>query len=466
MRRTVGAAVASLALLVAVPGVAQAAQRYASPGGAGTACTLATPCSLQQAITKAGENDEVIVTAGTYALSAAITTPPMAKNLFIHGDFGGAPPEINATLPGAIPIVPNAVGVKLGYLDVANTGTNAVGAFCHSEGVIERLRVTASGQSATGVTLSKCTVRDSLVRANGNDSTAISGRVFSGTVTGLVRNVTAIASGSKSVGMRSIYDDIILPGSYTLDVRNSIAQGDAADLMASQLFFPGNIVISNSNFDTSQTPGSATITGGSNQTAPPLFVNAAAGDYRQAAGSPTVDAGSTDGIGALDLEGNARNLGAAPDIGAFEFVPPSAPVAAAGTIQSVGLKPRKFRTVNAGGAILSALGRAKKAPVGTTVTYFVSAPATVEFTVERVTKGRKVGKKCKKATPANRDKRKCSLFRALKPSFTHFGIHNGVVPGNSFKFSGRVGKALPPGKYRLTGEAGGSLKRARFQVVR
>ena len=52
-----------------------------------------------------------------------------------------------------------------------------------------------------------------------------------------------------------------------------------------------------------------------------MFVDPANGDYREAAGSPTIDAGVTDRSAPLDLDGNARTLGAAPDIGAFEFVP-------------------------------------------------------------------------------------------------------------------------------------------------
>jgi len=470
MRRAAGTAVASLALLIAVPGVAGAAQRYASPGGTDPSCSQTNPCSLQQAITGAGENDEVIATGGTYTVAAAIITPPIAKNLFIHGDFAGPMPKIDATLSGAVPIVPSAVGVKLSYLDVTNTATGAFGATCQGEGVIERLRVTASGQSATGVILSgKCTVRDSLIRAVGANGVALSGSggPSGGGQTGLIRNVTAIATGTESVGIRSSYNEFLIFGSYLLDVKNTIADGSLADLQAlSGAFGPGNIAVSNSNFDKPVATGSATIAGGSNQSAPPLFVNAAAGDYRQAADSPTIDVGSTDGIGALDLDGNPRNLGAAPDIGAFEFVPPPSPVPAAGTIQSLSLKPRKFRAVNVGGAILSAQRRAKKAPVGTTVNYFVSAPTTVEFTVERVTKGRKVSGKCRKAARANRDKKKCPLFRALKPSFTHFGIHNGVVAGNSFGFSGRIGgKALRPGRYRLVGRAGDAVKRAAFEVV-
>lgn len=470
MRRAVGAAVASLVLLTGGAGVAQATERYASPGGSGVACTQAQPCSLAEAVGAAKSNDEVIVTAGTYDLSAAIVTPVGASNLFVHGEFTGPMPKLNVSASSAAAITPGTIGVRLSYLEMTNTAANAIGAFCVSEGSVERVRATASGSNAIGIAVNgKCTVRDSLIRASGKEAVAISGFLFGGAATALIRNVTAIASGTKSIGISSSYGEIILPGSYTLDVKNAIAQGELADLSANQLAFPGNIAISNSNFDTQQTTGSATITGGSNQSAPPLFLDAAGGDYRQAPSSPTIDAGVADQIGALDLDGNPRNLGAAPDIGAFELVPQpvSAPTPAVGTIQSLSLKPKVFRAVNAGGAILSAQRRVKKAPVGTTVTYFLSAHATVEFTVERATGGRRVGGKCRKATRANRDKRKCTLFRTVKPSFTHFGVHDGVAPGNSFKFSGRLGgKALRPGKYRLTAKAGGALKRKRFQIVR
>lgn len=59
-----------------------------------------------------------------------------------------------------------------------------------------------------------------------------------------------------------------------------------------------------------------------NQSAAPIFTNAAGGDFTQGAGSPTIDKGAVDGrSGSLDLGGNARVQGAAADIGAFESAP-------------------------------------------------------------------------------------------------------------------------------------------------
>src|SRR5262249_10068475 len=64
----------------------------------------------------------------------------------------------------------------------------------------------------------------------------------------------------------------------------------------------------------------------------PGFVNATAGDFHEALGSPTVDAGTQDSdLGPNDLDGNPRTLdgkhtcrsAATPDIGAYELVNPN-----------------------------------------------------------------------------------------------------------------------------------------------
>ena len=52
----------------------------------------------------------------------------------------------------------------------------------------------------------------------------------------------------------------------------------------------------------------------------PIFRGA--GDYREAADSPSIDFGSTTTeFGELDLDGNLRKIGAKTDLGAYEFVP-------------------------------------------------------------------------------------------------------------------------------------------------
>ena len=275
--------------------------------------------------------------------------------------------------------------------------------------------------------------------------------------TSTVRNLTAIATGVNSVGIQSRYTGGA-GGHHTLTVSNSIASGSTFDLRAeNSVNGPGVIQVSNSNFDSASATGAATISGPANQSAPPAFVDAAAGDYREAPGSPTIDAGSGEGIGALDLAGNPRLLGAAPDIGAFEFVPPPPPTAAA-TLASLAVLPKAFRPLKRGGAIASATQPKR----GTTVRYELTGAAAVGFTVERALRGRVVGGRCRKQTPANRGKRKCTRFKKLRGGFSH----QGAAGPNSFRFSGRLrGRALRPGKYRLVGRIGATSRSARFTIV-
>lgn len=128
-------------------------------------------------------------------------------------------------------------------------------------------------------------------------------------------------------------------------------------------------------------------------------------------------------------------------------------------LQSLRLRPPSFATVNAGGAILS---RARKPRIGTTVSYSVSAAALVTFSVERKSVGRKVGKACRKATPGNRKRKPCPLFKPVKGTFTH----GGAAGANSFRFTGRPGgKALKPGAYRLVAGVGNSSLRVNFKIV-
>jgi hypothetical protein len=454
--RLVSGAVLCLALLT-VPAAAQAAQRYAAPSGAGTLCTQKEPCSLQEAVNAASENDEVIVTAGEYTISGAPLNV-VYPGLQIHGDPGGPMPRVTAALGGLPAIHMNAGGSSISYLEVVNKETEGEGIRCRSTSRVERVRATGIGEGAAGVVQEQsCLVRDSLLRGEGTNSLGMDSR--SDEPTSTVRNVTAIATGVNSVGIQSRYTGGA-GGHHTLTVSNSIASGSTFDLRAeSSANGPGAIQVSNSNFDSTSATGAASISGPANQSAPPAFVDAAAGDFREAPGSPTIDAGSGEGIGPLDLAGNPRLLGAAPDIGAFELVPPPPPPPpATGTLTSLAVVPKAFRPLKRGGAIASAT----KPKRGTTVRYALTGAATVEFTVERGLRGRNVGGKCRKQTPANSRKRKCTRFKKLKGGFSH----QGASGPNSLRFSGRLrGLALKPGRYRLVGLTGVTSRSARFTIV-
>ena len=80
-----------------------------------------------------------------------------------------------------------------------------------------------------------------------------------------------------------------------------------------------------SNYETESEAAAGDITDpgtGSNVTTDPAFVNAAAGDFHQLSSSTgTLDLGTATGLDPLerDLDGQYRNQGAAPDIGADEL---------------------------------------------------------------------------------------------------------------------------------------------------
>jgi hypothetical protein len=140
----------------------------------------------------------------------------------------------------------------------------------------------------------------------------------------------------------------------------------------------------------------------------------------------------------------------------------STPDTVSPVLSAYNLSPSAFRAAAAGPSVV-----ARK--TGSTVKYTLSEAATVKFTVERKTRGRKVGKKCKKKRRSNRSRRPCTRYVLVAGSFEH----NGKAGANSFRFSGRIGgKALKRGNYRLVAiatDATGNksaAKRHPFRIVR
>jgi hypothetical protein len=179
--------------------------------------------------------------------------------------------------------------------------------------------------------------------------------------------------------------------------------------------------------------------------------------YRDADGLPPYDQSDTDSIGAFQIVNAPK-----PSV-----VPPPPPPAdtTKPVLGKLGMSATVFRAATSGPSISAK----KKRPVGTKVSFNLSEPGTVRFTVERKTRGRKVGKRCKAKTKANRKKKACTRWVKVKGSFTV----TGKTGKNSFKFRGRIGgKRLKPGSYRLDGRAAdpsknkSALRRKGFKIVR
>jgi hypothetical protein len=294
--------------------------RYAEPNGNGPEpCFQADPCDLKPAVEgNASDGDQVVLGEGTYALDASNASIDDAVE--VRPDAGA---KVNVTATGNYGLILQDAGASLA--DVAIDTTDGTALYVNS-GVAERIRAHASGAGDNACGLAGGTIRDSVCFSDGPTNGGGIGLNLSaaGNRNATLRNVTAVAVGAGSDGMRFGY----VGGSFDVSARNVIASGTDRDVRAGD---DVSVDLDHSNYATTSTSGTATITDAgtlSNQTDEPTFVDAASGDLHQLAGSPTVDKGTSDDLGSADIDGESRQSGTLPDIGADEFqhaVPPPPP---------------------------------------------------------------------------------------------------------------------------------------------
>ncbi|MBJ7355904.1 hypothetical protein [Nocardioides sp.] len=307
---------------------AAAAVRWASPTGTGdpTVCSQVAPCDLETAVEHASvqAGDEVVVTPGDYN----VTTLSVDKAITLHGQAGQPRPKI--TTAGSVTV---GAAATVRDLDLVHN-TNGPGLWTNTAGaVVERVtsKMTAVGGFACAATATS-TWRDSVCWATATNSRGMGSNAGfpASTRTITLRNVTAVGvAGGLSFDFNGTGINVII------DAKNVIASSPAADVRAAgDNGASVQITLTNSNYaeetelSTGGGFGSVTDPGsGTNQTAAPVFVEAANGDFRQAGGSPTIDAGVADPAnGSADFEGDpraARGTAACPelvDIGADERV--------------------------------------------------------------------------------------------------------------------------------------------------
>jgi hypothetical protein len=300
------------------------AVRYASPTGASSSnCqTPATACDLTTAVHGVGSNkpakgEEVIVEPGNYSVSGSAIEPG-AAGMSVHGVAGKPRPVIT----GHTTAVFRANGVdslSLGYLDIEEQGS--VEALGIDSGVLERLFI--SGKPIGGNMLCQCyngTLRDSVIVAlPGSTHGAVGIWSNGGSATETLYNDTIYSEAALAPAIQLFQEGA--SGELFLNAYNTIAVNLAGghDVSAS---LHGIIYMTHSDYASPTGAVSSTSEGG-NVKAPPLFANAAAGDFRELVGSPTIDAGLNESAdGTLDFEGNPRQFGASTDIGAYEFILP------------------------------------------------------------------------------------------------------------------------------------------------
>ncbi len=223
MFRKLAPFVAALLVLVATP-TAEAAQRYAAPGGSTTSqCPAADPCTIERAVNGAAAGDEVIVASGDYTLSSALN-PRGVLNL--HGDPDHAWPRITASgkMSGT---VLTFKGGTLSHvsLQAVNPDREALEL---EAGIADGIRALSNAGTGATVSLtdSGTVLRNSVVRSLDPKSGATALDVKDGHGSVALRNVTVIAGAGSGTGIRCDVKD------GTASIVNAIVRGKAADIDA------------------------------------------------------------------------------------------------------------------------------------------------------------------------------------------------------------------------------------------
>jgi hypothetical protein len=334
VRSSVAAGVAGLTCAICSP-LAAAATRYAAPnGGKEEPCAVAAPCELAYAVENAKEGDEVVVLAerGPYAISAPSGVVGKVK-LTVTGPASGPLPEIDDEVAGSalLALGASSTARRLHLVGTMAGGTIASAFFATFEDDVIEARAPEERLAALST---EGVVRDSVL-FSGAEEKVIGADALSNFGVAYLRNDTIELPGVGSTAVRAAGTCVLefVPEPHcgffsyapAVNVANTILRGGGQDVVATASeSYAGRAELAHSNArngKVSATRPEEVVELGGNQSGEPLLTS----DFHELAGSPTIDAGLSDPlIGAEDLDGNPRTLGAAPDIGAYEFVPPAA----------------------------------------------------------------------------------------------------------------------------------------------
>jgi len=301
---------------------------FVSPTGSGTSCTEAAPCALTKGYEKTVAGDSVLLEPGSYTLEKGLN---VTRAISLGGRVGAS----TTVLTSEAALLKVGGEPKAIFHDLRIEGPVP---FLLGTASAERVFVSYTGGSVNPACwISPSPVRtpmlrDSVCWAHGE---AAANAVFINGNNGgkaILRNNTLVGAAGASglrVELAKAWSEIPVE----VEVFNSIARSPGTDVeaVATGTGSVATVTLTHSNYATASVKGGATVTApgtGTNQTAEPLFTEAAGGVFTELPGSPTIDAGANETAnGTLALAGEARELGscvggpAVTDIGAYEFVP-------------------------------------------------------------------------------------------------------------------------------------------------
>lgn len=343
MRRGATRAVVSLSLAIASLGSTAALARaastyYVAPEGPRNTppCAQAEPCYLGVPLTKGLEaGDTVILAPGEYQgppqTPMGVTINLLNEHVTVEGEPGKPAPRIFSKVSGGPAVRLEGFEALLESVVVEDSGIeDGWSTLIATGGRVDHAILRSTTSERPACTAYEVAIVDSVCA--GKYGFYLS--TFGGPLSIELRN--SVLYGTE-FGMWA-------GGTGPLDLKigavNSVirAAPGGHDIEAAPLEAAGvvHLDLEHSNFGgvAQEGSGETVVTGGANQSAAPLFANIAGGDFREAPGSPTIDAGLDSPLNGLtDLSGNPREIGSHTDIGAYEFlIPPAAETGAASAI--------------------------------------------------------------------------------------------------------------------------------------
>ena len=364
-------AIVLMAALLLSVGAARAATYLVWTNGSQTVpySTWGTAFSnIQDAIDYASDTDIVLVTNGTYLLSSfvhvskgvVVTSAHGYASTIVDGNdtvpcfwlsnenavvdgftltggrCSGAAPERGA---GAIiqkPAAQSSGGLLRNCRVTGNTSPSyyAGGVYVNGDGDIKSCIITNNSCNTYGAVLytasgsiENCIISDNNGSGNGGGGISIWGNV---TVRNCLVSGNSCSGGASHGGGIALESGSPVIENCTVSGNTSGGQGggvyrNVGTILNSIIYF--NTSSSSSNLYTAGTVSYTCVApdpgGTSNITSNPQFVNAAAGDFHLATGSPCIGAAQSNAwmATATDLDGLARVLGGTPEMGAYEFDP-------------------------------------------------------------------------------------------------------------------------------------------------